>query len=685
MEKKEFLLPNKNKFLLLVISFFIFQLSFSQCPIPKDVDVLVGKCASDFPKINSLSATGTNIEWFTTQTGGTALDPNLLLTSGEYWVQQTTDCTSERVLTTVIIYTLELPAIQTNTKICYTTTPTVSDLSSDINILWYENDYEEGSEDLGAPLLPSVELIDGKTYWATKYNFPCEGITRISTTVTLEKAPNAGTDSSYTDCEIDLIDTNLFTLLGDNPDVSGTWTAPDGAAHSGNFVAGTDVEGVYTYTVDGGTICSEDTAIVTVTITVVPAPSITNNNPSFCFVDTKTVGDLIVDDTTATITWYDAATGGNIVDPATELTSSSLWASQTDSDGCESVNRTVVNVTVIDLQIPIGAANQEFCKAYKPTVEKLDATGTNDVLWFENKTDDVSLALDSSLALEDNKTYWASDVDLVNECESNSRLSVLVTLTDVSPPTITTRPQVFCASGFPTIAQLDVSETNIAWYASEIDTTPLNLTTILENGEDYWAVQTNTTSGCESSVRVVVDVTLTDPGTPSISSSINDECLIDKTLLEIDKHVTGINGGTITWYDSYPNGSVLSLAELLIEGETYYAIETDSNGCSSTNPLEITVNLDACDVKIYDGFSPSGDGTNETFKLGNLKDLYPNFSVEFYNRWGNLVYTANASKPDWNGRLKGDGDLAPAGVYYFIIYFNKNSRKPIQRRLYLSR
>jgi hypothetical protein len=49
------------------------------------------------------------------------------------------------------------------------------------------------------------------------------------------------------------------------------------------------------------------------------------------------------------------------------------------------------------------------------------------------------------------------------------------------------------------------------------------------------------------------------------------------------------------------------------------------------------------------------------------------------------MYVATANKEDWNGRKNGNGELAPAGIYYYIIYFNKDNKKPIQNRLYLSR
>jgi len=209
------------------------------------------------------------------------------------------------------------------------------------------------------------------------------------------------------------------------------------------------------------------------------------------------------------------------------------------------------------------------------------------------------------------------------------------------------------------------------------------------NGVSYWAAQTNATTGCESSVRVVANVTLTSIATPTLISLGNEFCKIDNpTIADLNLNVSANNGGTISWYDAYPNGNLLNASTALIEGKTYYAIETNVNGCKSINPLEVTITLEACDeydIVIYDGFSPTGNGMNDTFKITNLRELYPDFKVEFFNRWGNLIYTATAGNSDWNGRLNGDGELSPAGVYYFVIYFNKNDRKPIQRRLYLSR
>ena len=899
--------------------------------IPTNVDVFVGKCASETPTIADLSATGSNIEWFDAQTGGNLLATTDLLIDGTtYWVQQTENgCVSDRLPTTVSLVDPPPPVVEVTQTFCFPPNPTVSDLqATGSNVVWYE------SENASLPLNPATPLIDGEDYWAVEATFPCESTTRVQTTVTLDAAPNAGTDASYSECEIDATTTNLFELLGGTPDITGVWTGPSvlSGGYLGTFEPGVNTVGVYTYTVASTLgFCPEDSANVSVTITNIPPPTSDQSTLIFCDIDTPTIADLTLNESnvvwyadefsntplnptdllvngndywaalsdassgcesatrlvinavinstppptttettqlfcindTATVAdlnasgenlqWYESAiattpldsaellvdgenyfatqtydssgcesdnrlevtvsfteplpptttssnqvfceidnatvaslsaTGDGILWYDSETSTTPLnetdvlvdgedyWATQTSTstqcesttrlvvtvtinvtppatvneptqvfcvndflpstptvadlnasgekilwydsetsttplnltdvliDGedywvsdtnltttCESATRLAVTVSVIDPPTPTTTeVNQTFCLVNNPTIANLQAEGTN-LVWFD--TEISTTPLNSTDLLIDGEDYWAASVNSSSSCESINRLQVTASIIEVLPATITEVSQVFCASDAPIVDNLQATGTNITWYDSETSTTPLSDSDLLIDGEDYWAVQTNTASGCESTTRIMATVTLTDPGTPTIIATGSEFCVIDKpTVSELDENVAPINGGTITWYDAYPNGATVNQSELLIHGQTYYAVESDSSGCESATPLAVTVSLEACDqydIEIYDGFSPSGNGINDTFKIGNLRELYPNFKVEFFNRWGKLVYTSDANKPDWNGRFNGDGELSPAGVYYFIINFNKNNRKPIQRRLYLSR
>ena len=103
------------------------------------------------------------------------------------------------------------------------------------------------------------------------------------------------------------------------------------------------------------------------------------------------------------------------------------------------------------------------------------------------------------------------------------------------------------------------------------------------------------------------------------------------------------------------------------------------------------MDLTGCaDIRIPDGFSPNNDGVNDTFEIDNLAELYPKFTLEIYNRYGNKVYQGDINTPNWDGTASEGGiklgnNLLPTGVYFFIINFNDGSRKPLQDRVYLNR
>ncbi len=88
-----------------------------------------------------------------------------------------------------------------------------------------------------------------------------------------------------------------------------------------------------------------------------------------------------------------------------------------------------------------------------------------------------------------------------------------------------------------------------------------------------------------------------------------------------------------------------------------------------------------CDqeLAISEGFSPNGDGNNETWYIRGIT-CYPNNEVTVYNRWGSLVYQTAAYDNvtrRWNGRTQG-GALAsnrglPFGTYYFIVNLGDGS------------
>ena len=125
-------------------------------------------------------------------------------------------------------------------------------------------------------------------------------------------------------------------------------------------------------------------------------------------------------------------------------------------------------------------------------------------------------------------------------------------------------------------------------------------------------------------------------------------------------------------------------------GTQAYIFTPNIGQCATTKTMNVTINY--CppqEIIVPDGFSPNGDQINDEFVIKNLADLYPNFSLEIYNRYGSVVYKGDINSPNWNGKSTqgltvGDG-LLPTGVYFYVIEFNDGNRKALQGRLYLSR
>lgn len=98
---------------------------------------------------------------------------------------------------------------------------------------------------------------------------------------------------------------------------------------------------------------------------------------------------------------------------------------------------------------------------------------------------------------------------------------------------------------------------------------------------------------------------------------------------------------------------------------------TNDNCYSITSLLLETKN---CPPKVYNLVTANNDGDNDTFYIEGLRDIFVNFKLEIYNRWGNLIWEGNNNTEDWNGfATKGPrimGDKVSPGTYYYILNLN---------------
>lgn len=121
---------------------------------------------------------------------------------------------------------------------------------------------------------------------------------------------------------------------------------------------------------------------------------------------------------------------------------------------------------------------------------------------------------------------------------------------------------------------------------------------------------------------------------------------------------TGGVGPLFYSWNTQTNDTTATLSVGPEQTTTYTVTISDSCGTAvGTESITVTIK---CELVVPNVFTPNGDGTNETFVIGNL-ELYPGSTLIVYNRWGRKVYESADYKNDWGG------DGHSEGVYYYIL------------------
>lgn len=77
-----------------------------------------------------------------------------------------------------------------------------------------------------------------------------------------------------------------------------------------------------------------------------------------------------------------------------------------------------------------------------------------------------------------------------------------------------------------------------------------------------------------------------------------------------------------------------------------------------------------CNVSLAQGFSPNGDGVNDTFIISGIECFADNQpELQIFNRWGDVVYSVSnyTNEQAWNGNWKGTGKNVPDGTYFYRL------------------
>ncbi|MEG1229250.1 MAG: gliding motility-associated C-terminal domain-containing protein, partial [Flavobacterium sp.] len=448
------------------------------------------------------------------------------------------------------------------------------------NIVWYD-------ALTGGNVVTATTALTTRTYYAALKGATttCESNVRLAVVVNVT---DSGTPNiADKDQDFCLVNTPTIASINVSPETGNiVWYD---ALTGGNVVTATTALTTKTYYAalkNATTTCESNVRLaVAVNVTDPGTPNITDKDQDFCLVNTPTIASINVSPETGNIIWYDALTGGNVVTATTALTTRTYYAAlKNATTTCESNARLAVAVNVTDPGTPnIADKDQDFCVVNAPTFASINVSPANNVVWYTTLVGGNLIPAGTTLTTG---TYYAAIKDPVTSCESNTRLPIAIKVTDPVTPTTTSGTQVFCSGNNPTVASIQVNESNVIWYNAAIGGTAIASTAPLVNG-DYFAALKDAVTGCESSNRLKVTVTVGNSITPTTNNAAQEFCSTTAPTIASIK----VNESNVSWFNVPVGGTAITATTALTSGIYYGEITDAATGCKSATRLKVTITV----------------------------------------------------------------------------------------------
>ncbi|OYQ44331.1 leucine-rich repeat protein [Flavobacterium aurantiibacter] len=577
--------------------------------------------------VANLVATGTNIKWYASPTGGSPLPASTKLYHGLYYVTQTNlFCESSRVAVNVKIVNAPTMPSGLNTQI-YSGNATISNLTvTGTAIKWY------ASQTSTTVLPTTTQLVDGATYYASQTTGVCESAYRLA--VTVKKI----SENSVSICGSKTI-ADLLTTPSSNNTVK--WYTSDSG--------GTALEA--TTPLNSGTYYVEQTLAASVELvgSGFQLPTGVLADPSgTIYVANRNIGKISRIDPNGTISQYFTPLGlpyglarqtnGSIL--ICEPGNSRISRMSVNSGAIETIANNV-NATTVAVQndgriiypfntgirrinengtgetllgtgfnsvigVAVDNEGRILAAEYSNSVKRMNENGS-DIVVLANQfdrpralavqADGRILVLDSgngalkrmnadgsnietlatgfnqpfAISIEPTGNVLVADTDnyLIKRvvlAYTSNRVPVTVTVESIPATPVGETAQIY--SGSTTLGQLNASGTNVKWYNAATAGTELPSSTSVVDGTTYYAESSN--GICVSTARLAVKVK--NIGAPS-QSFCNSATVNDLAA-------TPASGTTVNWFNTATSTTALEYFESLSTG-TYY-IEQENPSVTST-------------------------------------------------------------------------------------------------------
>jgi gliding motility-associated-like protein len=123
-------------------------------------------------------------------------------------------------------------------------------------------------------------------------------------------------------------------------------------------------------------------------------------------------------------------------------------------------------------------------------------------------------------------------------------------------------------------------------------------------------------------------------------------------------------GGTYLWSPSTGLSCTACQNPLVTptEGINYTVFVTDTNGCTDSDAMSISMEMKCGNVFVPTAFSPNGDSENDLLYV--FGDCITSMEFNVFDRWGERVFSSTDRTTGWDGKHKGKELDTNVFVYY---------------------
>ncbi len=114
----------------------------------------------------------------------------------------------------------------------------------------------------------------------------------------------------------------------------------------------------------------------------------------------------------------------------------------------------------------------------------------------------------------------------------------------------------------------------------------------------------------------------------------------------------------------------------LVGNYKIYLAATNAFGCSDTTESFIDI-TPAMSIYIPNAFTPDENGRNDVFMPYGIGISEEKYTMQIFDRWGELIFTSTELKKGWDGKAKGSDTVSQDGVYIYkitVLDFENNKK-----------